>query len=59
VLKEVDWVGAKDTPREKEEAPRQFDANEALEAMAKAGRLKEPGNGVMVELLPPEALADK
>jgi 16S rRNA G966 N2-methylase RsmD len=62
VLKEVDWLGAKthqDKPREEEEAANQFDANNALEALAKSGRLKEPGNGVMVELLPPEARAEK
>jgi 16S rRNA G966 N2-methylase RsmD len=59
VLKEVDWVGTHREKEKEEVPPEPFDANKALEALAQAGKLKEPGNGVMVELLPPEVLADK
>jgi hypothetical protein len=63
VLDEVEWLGAKthqERPPEKgnEEAAKQFDTNKRLEALAKAGKLKEPGNGVIRELLRPEALGD-
>ncbi|HKW32344.1 MAG TPA: DNA methyltransferase [Candidatus Acidoferrum sp.] len=61
VLKEVECVGAKtqrDRASEDEHPVKAFDANSRLEALAKAGRLKETGNGVITELLRPEALVE-